>query len=191
MGISETSRLKAHEYWRLIRLMIKRSDINLAIVVDKILSKDGSRIEIPFQKKNQNSSLSIYLKLRHMLFHLVTSTILSCQSVSKHSPHIKVSPSVVTIPSYGEVELSIELHLGNDDTFLATLEIISDIPNTAVYEIALTATPNIVNIFCDDTRKINFYRQPIGETELIVRNFKNCGHRDISFKFVNPNTSII
>lgn len=199
-AIPKAAKLNARQYWKLIMYMILRSEVNLEVAFMTASSKhnaakSSTKIDI---KKAQNPNLSIYFKRRQMFFHLIASNNLSSQSASKMKPHIRVTPANVMIPSYGEVVLTVDLNLANEDTFLATLVIKSDIPNTDAYEIALAASnlslilaPKHVNIYCDDTRIINFYRQPIGETELILRNFTNVGHKDIPFAFQNPNSSLI
>ncbi|KAI8927982.1 hypothetical protein BC831DRAFT_434564 [Entophlyctis helioformis] len=140
--------------------------------------------------KRAAPAFSMHFKRRQMFYHLITSTQLTSQSTTRVRPYVKVDPPISLLPSYGETTFSIELHLATEDTFLATLIVRSDVPNTPVHEISLTATPKIVNIICDDTRMLNFYRQPLGETEYITRSFTNVGHKDIAFRFINNNVGL-
>ncbi|KAJ3017962.1 hypothetical protein HKX48_003248 [Thoreauomyces humboldtii] len=141
-------------------------------------------------KKPLPAQLSAHFKRRQMFFHLISNTQHTSQSASDVKPYLRVEPPVCLLPSYGEVTLNVEIDLATEDTFLATLVVRPSIPNTPVHEIALTATPKIVNIVCDDTRMLNFHRQPLGESEFIMRTFTNVGHKDINYHFTNTNASL-
>nr|KAJ3422416.1 hypothetical protein HK105_008153 [Polyrhizophydium stewartii] len=154
----------------------------LGIVAPSVAGQSAKRAGAP--------AFSMQFKRRQMFYHLITSTQLTSQASSRVRPFVKVDPPISLLPSYGETTFNVELHLGSEDTFLATLLVKSDVPNTPIHEISLTATPKIVNIICDDTRMLNFYRQPLGETEYITRSFTNVGHKDIQFKFVNSNAGL-
>ncbi|KAI9209922.1 uncharacterized protein BJ171DRAFT_609460 [Polychytrium aggregatum] len=130
------------------------------------------------------------LKRRQMFFHLITSTPLTSQSHSLTKPYVKVEPASCVLPSFGSVTLNVELNLSTEDTFLATLILKPGIPNTPVHEVALTATPKAVNIICDDTRLLNFFRQPLGQPETLSRTFTNVGHKEISYKISNNNQGL-
>eukprot|EP00842_Homolaphlyctis_polyrhiza_P004088 jgi/Hompol1/4680/HPOL_000802-RA len=218
-GISDMKRqLKAREYWALIGLLVKKaavkeSELGRGSVVGRysdanmpsgihitagsgqgnfsrlgmVMPSVGTQASI----KRSTPAFSMHFKRRQMFYHLITSTQLTSQSSSRLRPFVKVDPPSTLLPSYGEAVFSVELHLGTEDTFLATLLIKSDVPNTPTHEISLTATPKIVNIICDDTRMLNFYRQPLGETEYITRSFTNVGHKDITYKFVNNNSGLM
>ncbi|KAJ3215481.1 hypothetical protein HDU67_000339 [Dinochytrium kinnereticum] len=155
------------------------------------LTSSQSSYSVLHGKKGPQTHFSTLFKRRQMLFHLVTNTQMSSQSVSNVRPYLKVDPPSCTLPSFGEVAVNVEIHLSTEDTFLATLLVKPNVPNTPVYEIPLTATPKAVSIMCDDTRVLNFFRQPLGESETITRNFTNIGHKDINFKFLNPNSGLI
>ncbi|KAI8912727.1 hypothetical protein EDD86DRAFT_274387 [Gorgonomyces haynaldii] len=198
-----TSQLKPIDYWKLIAIMVKRNAVDMGMaqkvvdLKDRSIQRSSRKIQgmaaastIEGRKAQAMPSVNAYFKRRQMFFHLITSTQLTSQSSTKVRPHIKVSPAVTQIPSYGETTLTVDLHLANEDTFLATLVVKADIPNTPQYEISLAATPKLVNIYCDDTRMLNFYRQPIGETELLSRSFTNIGHKDTPYKFINPNPGL-
>ena len=181
-GIDKNTQLNARDHWNLILIMISKEAI--------AKKKEEAVDELPLNKRKVESASSNHFKRRQMFYFLITSTQLSSQSALKVQPYIKVTPPVLGLQSYGEATLTVELNLGSEDTFLATLVIKPDIPNSTKYEIPLTATPKVVNIFCDDTRILNFYRQPMGETESIMRTFTNLGHKDIPFKFINGNSSL-
>ncbi|KAI8896807.1 hypothetical protein BC833DRAFT_629307 [Globomyces pollinis-pini] len=188
------SKLTAKDHWRLILLMIKKTEKIESVKKKGKVTRQQTVLPAEMNKllasKNGNAAGTAHFKRRQMFYHLITSTQVTSQSVSKTLPFIKVTPPVQLLPSYGEVVFLVELNLGTEDTFLATLSIKSDIPNSAKYEVALTATPKIVNILCDDTRILNFYRQPLGEMETITRRFTNLGHKDIPYKFINTNASL-
>ncbi|KAJ3172958.1 hypothetical protein HDU88_004416 [Geranomyces variabilis] len=141
-------------------------------------------------KKGLPAQYSAHFKRRQMFFHLISNTQLTSQSLAEVKPHLRVDPPVCLLPSYGEVTLNVEIDLATEDTFLATLVVKPNVPNTAPHEISLTATPKTVNIVCDDTRILNFHRQPLGESEFIMRTFTNVGHKDINYHFINPNVSL-
>ncbi|KAJ3119950.1 hypothetical protein HK098_004999, partial [Nowakowskiella sp. JEL0407] len=162
---------------------------NSGKIADRLKIGSGSQTS-QHQKKGLNTNYSAHFKRRQMFFHLITTTALTSQSLPNTKPHIKVEPPTCLLPSYGEAVLSVDINLSTEETFLATLVIKPNVPSTPAHEIALTATPKAVNIVCDDTRVINFYRQPIGETEVIVRNFTNVGHKDINFSIQHQNSSL-
>jgi hypothetical protein len=105
-------------------------------------------------------------------------------------PFISVSPAITTIPRFGEVEVSVKVNLSTEDTFLSTLLVRPQIASIGIYEVELKATPRAVSIICDDTRIINFHKQPIGESEVIVREYTNIGRKNIHFGFENRNSSL-
>ncbi|KAI8822039.1 uncharacterized protein EV422DRAFT_414299 [Fimicolochytrium jonesii] len=141
-------------------------------------------------KKGLPAQYSAFFKRRQMFFHLISSTQLSSQSLPFIKPYLKVDPPISTLPSYGETTLTVEIDLSTEDTFLATLLIKPGVPNASVHEIALTATPKAISVLCDDTRMLDFHRQPLGESETIMRTFTNVGHKDFNFQFLNPNASL-
>ncbi|KAJ3232284.1 hypothetical protein HDU81_003073 [Chytriomyces hyalinus] len=141
-------------------------------------------------RKNAGNHFSTMFKRRQMFFHLITSSPVSSQSTALTHPFVRVEPGQCILPSYGEVNLMIEINLSTEDTFLATLLIKSDVANSDAHEIPLTATPKAVMILCDDTRILNFYRQPLGEAEMLTRAFTNIGHKDINFKIHNSNPAL-
>ncbi|TPX57662.1 hypothetical protein PhCBS80983_g03707 [Powellomyces hirtus] len=150
----------------------------------------GSSSEVFPAKKGLPAQYSAHFKRRQMFFHLISNTQLTSQSLSDVKPYLRIDPPVCILPSYGEVTLNVEIDLATEDTFLATLVVRPSVPNTAPHEISLTATPKTVNIVCDDTRMLNFHRQPLGESEFIMRTFTNVGHKDINYHFTNPNPSL-
>ncbi|KAJ1558925.1 hypothetical protein HK096_000589, partial [Nowakowskiella sp. JEL0078] len=165
------------------------STASFALVERMRMASGQSGQTLPYGKKGLQN-YSGHFKRRQMFYHLITSTSLTSQSFSMIQPHIKVDPSSCMLPSYGEVIINVDIFLSTEDTFLATLIIKPNVSGTNPYEIALTATPKAVNIMCDDTRILNFYRQQIGETEVITRNFTNVGHKDIYFSIKNPNLTL-
>ena len=193
-GINANSQLRGSDYWKLIEMMINKDSAQVAKAVassKKSLETDIEPNErLPLGKRKIASGSSNHFKRRQMFYYLITSTQLTSQSTLKVKPFIRISPPSLALSSYGEASFTVELNLGSEDTFLATLVLKPDIPNSQKYEIPLTATPKVVNIFCDDTRTLDFYRQPIGETESIIRKFSNLGHKDVPFKFINTNLSL-
>ncbi|KAI9338150.1 hypothetical protein BDR26DRAFT_935284 [Obelidium mucronatum] len=141
-------------------------------------------------KKSMNNHFSTMFKRRQMFFHLITSTQVSSQSTALTSAFIRVEPGCCILPSYGEIHLTVDINLSTEDTFLATLLIKSDVANSPPHEVSLTATPKAVSIVCDDTRMLNFYRQPLGEPEILLRTFTNVGHRDINYRLLNTNPAL-
>ncbi|KAI9004707.1 hypothetical protein BC832DRAFT_557874, partial [Gaertneriomyces semiglobifer] len=142
-------------------------------------------------KKSIPAHFSAQFKRRQMFFHLITNVQLSSQSLPTTKPYLKVEPATAILPSYGEFTLNVEVNLGTEDTVLATLLIKPNVPNTPIHEIPLTATPKAVYILCDDTRMLNFHRQPLGESETLTRTFTNVGHKDFNYRIINPNSSLI
>ncbi|KNC96380.1 uncharacterized protein SPPG_08279 [Spizellomyces punctatus DAOM BR117] len=153
-------------------------------------SLTGGPSQSVLQKKGLPAHYSAQFKRRQMFFHLITNTQLTSQSLPTTRPYIKVEPATCILPSYGEVTLNVEINLATEDTFLATLVIRPSVLNTPPHEISLTATPKAVNIVCDDTRILNFHRQPLGESEIITRAFTNVGHKDVNFRIINPNAAL-
>lgn len=197
--------LAAKDYWALIRIMINKKSVDerydAELLEDNSSKKSGrykAHAESSYNvvgdtnlRKAGKSNFAVYFKRRQMFFHLINSELVTSQSAPKQLPHIKVSPAVIHLPSYGEVTFTCDLNLTSEDTFLATLVIKADVPNTPQYEVALQATPKFVNIYCNDTRILNFYRQPIGETEFLMRTISNVGHKEIPFKFTHSNPGLI
>jgi hypothetical protein len=154
------------------------------------LGSSGSSYGV-HNKKNSQQLYSAAFKRKQMFFHLITTTQVSSQSQSTTRPYIKVDPGNCILPSFGEVSVNVEVNISTEETFLATLLVKSSIPNTPIHEIALTATPKAVSIVCDDTRILNFFRQPLGESEVLTRVFTNVGHKDIGFKVLNNNPGLV
>ncbi|KAI9095893.1 hypothetical protein DFS34DRAFT_166252 [Phlyctochytrium arcticum] len=142
------------------------------------------------KKGGPTVNYSSQFKRRQMFFHLISSTQLTSQSLPMTRPYMRVEPASCVLPSFGEVTLNVEINLATEDTFLATLVVKPSVTNAPPHEISLTATPKSVNIICDDTRILNFHRQPLGESEMISRAFTNVGHKDINFKVNNPNSAL-
>jgi hypothetical protein len=191
-AVTMTSKLTASDHWSLIALMI-RNDLargTSSTNASSVHSNSGQVRLFQSSRRVMGNTMSSQFKRRQIFYHLISSTPLSSQSTSLVKPFIRITPPVAHLPSYGEVQFLVELNLGSEDTFLATLVIKPDITNCPKYEIPLTATPKMVNILCDDTRMLNFYRQPLGETEVIQRKFTNLGHKDIPFKFHNSNPGL-
>ncbi|KAJ3296006.1 hypothetical protein HK104_002087 [Borealophlyctis nickersoniae] len=152
--------------------------------------RSGQSSSSILQRKGVPAHYSAHFKRRQMFFHLITNTQMTSQSMPTTKPYIKVEPATSLLPSYGETILTVEVNLSTEDTFLATLVVKPSVTNTPPHEIPLTATPKAVNIVCDDTRMLNFHRQPLGETETLTRTFTNVGHKDINFRIVNPNSAL-
>jgi hypothetical protein len=204
------SQLSARDYWQLIKLIVRKelsSDPTRTSVVDFVPDTQTSTLEItntPFAKRlmgpmrstaspmrKTTALVAIHSKRRQIFYNLISTMQLTSQSTTKVKPYIRVTPSTCTLPSFGEVQLTVELNLATEDTFLATMVVVPDTPNCPKYEIPITATPKNVSIVCDDTRLINFHRQQIGEVETITRKFTNTGNKDISFKIVHSNNGLI
>ncbi|KAJ3091902.1 hypothetical protein HK102_012703 [Quaeritorhiza haematococci] len=196
-------KLTAKDYWRLLQKMVRKTEFEdmlneqnagstSAANVSAAPSKKGnsqSSFLLP-NKTGPNSNRAAFLKRRQMFYHLITSTQLTCQSLPNTTAFVKVDPAICLLPSYGQTTLTVEINLSTEDTFLATLAVKAAVPNTPIYEIPLTATPKSVNIICDDTRTLNFHRQPLGEPETLTRTFTNVGHKDINFRIINKNLGL-
>jgi hypothetical protein len=154
----------------------------------RLMSSSNSYSILHGKKSAQH--YSTLFKRRQMLFHLISSSQLTSQSSAMVRPFLKVEPGTCALPSYGEVNVNVDICLNTEDTFLATLLVKPNVPNTPTYEIPLTATPKAVYIICDDTRMLNFYRQPMGESEVLTRSFTNVGHKDVNFRIVNTNPGL-
>ena len=150
-GISVDSQLRSSDYWKLIEMMINKDSAKAKKVEEKTAHDNESQTALnektALGKRKIASGSSNHFKRRQMFYFLITSTQLTSQSSLKLKPFIKLSPSTLSLPSYGEATFTVELNVGSEDTFLATLVIKPDIPNSPKYEIPLTATPKIVNIF--------------------------------------------
>ncbi|RKO94673.1 hypothetical protein BDK51DRAFT_29030 [Blyttiomyces helicus] len=150
------------------------------------LASSGSTMH----KKGMPAQYSAQFKRRQMFFHLITNTAITSQSLPMTKPYVKVSPGTIQLPSFGEVAFQVEVNLSTEDTFLGTLVLKPNVLNTPSHEIPLTATPKAVKIICDDTRTLDFFRQPLGEAETLTRTFTNIGHKDIQFTISNPNPGL-
>ncbi|RKP19144.1 hypothetical protein ROZALSC1DRAFT_29225, partial [Rozella allomycis CSF55] len=171
---NESVEFKAKDYWMLIkRMVLKDQDIK------------------QLTKKNMLNILSIQLKKKQMFYHLITTNPVGSQSLCTTKPFIKVFPSETMINGHSEIEITIELLLPNEESFSSTLIGKVDIPNTKNIETLITASPKLVTILVDDNSTLNFGRQPLGQSETIYRNFRNVGHKSISFKIVNENSSLV
>ena len=212
-GLELTAKLSGKEFWKLIALMVRKglakdepvatssgSKPNTArrssVVGMLQLNNSHARLQTSSSsygissKKMTNAGASSHFKRRQMFYHLITTTQLTSQSVSRVKPFIRVDPNTCVLPSYGEIVLTLDLNISTEMALLATILIKSDIPNTPPYEIPIMASLKAVNIICDDTRILNFYRQPLGDSELISRTFSNVGRKDVSFKFINTNSGL-
>lgn len=173
--LSKDITFSGFQNWGLIRVIIHRNSFKFETLMN---SRAGQRMEAKQSRSNTASSYgfiqpqkrlgaiqghSVYLKSRQIFFQLITQNQLSSQqSFSNQFIHmVQVTPATIHIASYGEVNLLVDLNLPNEDALIATLVINSDIPNTKQYEIPLLATPKRINIFCDDTRILNFYWLPV------------------------------
>jgi hypothetical protein len=187
-GMAMNTELKSRQYWRLIMLMIRKDSIK-----DSSAAGQAEPIDVKttlLAKRNLGATTNAHFKRRQLFYHLITSTQLTSQQSSMVSPFVKVTPPEQLIQSYGEATFLVEVNLGTEDTFLATLVIKPDITNCPNYEIPLTSTPKLVCIVCDDTRMLNFHRQPLGETETMHRTFTNVGHKDIPFSIKHGNPAL-
>jgi hypothetical protein len=214
-GIIDPSvRFTGRENWKLIALVVRKSLVKEEVVtapanvgrgsvvrrssVAGLLQMNNSHARLASNssnyaisaKKVSTSGASTHFKRRQMLYHLVTTIQLTSQSTPTTKPFIRVKPDSCILPSYGETTLELELNISTETPLLATLAIKADIPNTPIYEIPISASPRAVNIICDDTRILNFYRQPLGESETLTRTFTNVGHKDVTFKFTNTNVGL-
>ncbi|KAJ3403394.1 hypothetical protein HDV05_007833, partial [Chytridiales sp. JEL 0842] len=154
----------------------------------RLLNSSSSYTGVLGKKPTQH--YSTMFKRRQMFYHLISTSQLTSQSSAMVKPYLKVEPGTCALPSYGEVTVTVDICLNTEDTFLATLLIKPNVPNTPIYEVSLTATPKAVYIICDDTRMLNFYRQPLGESEILTRSFTNVGHKNVGFRITNTNPGL-
>ncbi|KAJ3338988.1 hypothetical protein HDU93_008811 [Gonapodya sp. JEL0774] len=199
---SQMTRLSAQDYWRMIQLSILFDARNGTEAVEEIqqvqkLSKKQSSLSSEVksvmqsrQKPGRAARMSEHRKRKQIFYQLISSSQLTSQSTARLPSFVKVEPTSILIPSYEEVSVNVELCLLTEDTFLATLLCRPQVPNTLPHEVALSATPKAVYIVCDDTRPLNFYRQPINEPETLSRTFFNAGHKDINFRLRNENPGL-
>lgn len=199
------TKLNAREYWKLLSYMVLKHLVKdevhesskTKVVQGRraslvgIMTNSHARISATGLKKiSSNLNASTHFKRKQMFYHLITTIQLTSQSTCRVKPFIKAEPSVVQLPSYGDICYKVEVNVATEAPVIGTLSLTSDIPNTMPYEIPISLQPKSVNIICDDTRILNFHRQPLGGSESIIRTFSNVGKKDITFKFINPNTSL-
>lgn len=200
---SSKAKFGPREYWKLVAYMILKHLVKEDIAPDTSKSKiarrssivglmasSHARVSASGLKKVSNVNASTHFKRKQMFYHIITTTQLTSQSTCRVKPFMKAEPVSVLLPSYGDVNYKVEVNVSTEAPIIGTLTLTSDIPNTLPYEIPVSLQPKSVNIICDDTRILNFYRQPLGSAETIIRTFSNVGKKDISFKFINPNTSL-
>jgi hypothetical protein len=145
--------------------------------------KLGNRIK-------KSDGYTSHYKRRQMLYHLISTQPVSSQSTALQHPFLSVEPSVGSLIGFGDLEILVKILLTSEDTFLGTLVCNTNVPSAEPYEIPLTATPKLVCIYCSDTRCLNFYRQPLGESVTIIRTFKNIGHRPVKYVIRNGNPGL-
>jgi hypothetical protein len=136
--------------------------------------------------------LAAFLRRRNAFFQLISKNAITHQSQSTISPFLKVSSTSNNIGQSSSLDLLIEMCLSSEETFLASLIIRSiSVPNVNAYEIPLSATPRVVSLVVNDTSRIFFDRQPIGEPEILSRTFTNSGKKDIQWKITHKNPSLV
>lgn len=169
----------------------RRESIRSANLLGSRNNVQGSG-EAPARKgmASATSAHAAFFKRRQLFFHLISNSVVSSQASSTVKPFISVSPAATIIPRFGEVEVSVKVNLSTEDTFSSTLLVRPQIASIPIYEVPLMATPKAVGILCDDTRIIDFHKQPIGESEVIIREFTNIGRKNIHFSFTNDNSSL-
>ncbi|ORZ31926.1 hypothetical protein BCR44DRAFT_1515800 [Catenaria anguillulae PL171] len=138
-------------------------------------------------KKN---SYRIHAKRRSIFFSNVSHMPVTSQLQSTEQTFIRVEPSTCLLPGFGEVEVTVDINMPTEETFLATLHCIPNVPNTTTYEVALSATPRLVSVVMSDNRPVDFGCQPIGHREVIERIFTNVGHRPFAWILEQSNRSI-
>ncbi|TPX31055.1 hypothetical protein SmJEL517_g05513 [Synchytrium microbalum] len=151
------------------------------------MSISGRTASVP--KKRILKSQAAFVRRRQMFFHLITNQPMSSQVSAVVKPYIKVEPATTMLPSFGEVSITVEINLASEDSFMATLNIRPAIASF-LHEIALAATPRSVLVHCNDSSPLNFYRQPLGQPEIISRTFTNVGHKAFSYFIHNPVASL-
>ena len=206
------AKLTARDYWKLIhRMSVRKKEYSDSATGSRIVgSRDlssnaklgsvsrissartgASSVGINAARKRDASNQPVqFSKRRQAFFSLITTTVVSSQSSSTVRPYLRISPSSIYLPPFGSAEVLVDLVLATEDTFMATLTCRSNVPSTSPHEIALTATPKIVTIILDDTAPLDFGKQPIGESEVLTRTFKNVGKKDITWKITHKNPDL-
>jgi hypothetical protein len=137
------------------------------------------------KKKNQFHS-----KRRKLFFSNISSLPATSQELLEFPSFVRVNPQSCLIPGFGEVEITVEINLPTEETFLASLVCVPSVPNTSNYEVSLSASAKIVSVVMDDSRAIDFGCQQFGHREIINRVFTNVGHRPFSFTIEQDNRSL-
>lgn len=196
-GLSNNHQFTARDYWQLIKRIVIKSYIeDESDQPGSAKSGPGFGGLVGFisgkmnQTRSGNAPYVSERERRQTLYRLIEMQPLSNQVASTIKPFVRVTPSEQVVGSLSHISLKIEIHLGAESSFMGTLVCKSTLKDVAAYEIPVTANAKLISVFCNDTRKLDFGRQPIGEIETMVRTFKNVGHKDFYWNIHNENSML-
>ncbi|KAI9189979.1 hypothetical protein H9P43_001412 [Blastocladiella emersonii ATCC 22665] len=147
----------------------------------------GANSKAANERKN---NYRIHSKRRQIFLANVAHTPMTSQMLNQQPSFIRVHPASCVLPGFGEAELTVEANLPTEETFLATLLCIPNVPNTPPYEIAMSATPKLVSVVMNDSRPVDFGCQQLGHREVINRIFTNVGRKPFAFVVEQGNRSV-
>lgn len=143
------------------------------------------RLIVANSSENANST-----KRRQLLLNLVASKSVRSQSMATTAAFVKATPGKGLLQPDSHVEVSVQLNLASEDTFLATLIARSSSASIPPYDIPLNATPKLVSVYCSDMSTLNFQRQSLGQSYSLERAFTNKGHQDLSWSIHHKNSAL-
>ncbi|ORX82149.1 hypothetical protein BCR32DRAFT_195791, partial [Anaeromyces robustus] len=181
-------------YWEILRLNI----------LSKYFDNDSSNL-INYMKKFEkdkvfNSFIKSFVviidmigrhryKRKKNLFKYIENTPITSQSLSNIVSYMRVLPEEIILPANQNVTINVDLNLEDEMDYIATLHCISNFSVVEEHLIPLIANPKHISILCD-MNKIDFSTQSIGETEIITKEFKNVGSKDIAYTINSNNEGL-
>ncbi|KAI9224514.1 hypothetical protein BC828DRAFT_423001 [Blastocladiella britannica] len=154
------------------------------------LSPGGGGSPAGASNQTKKAGYQVHVKRRQIFFGNVTHAPVTSQLVNSKPSYIRVDPPTCLLPGYGETEVLVDINLPTEETFLATLMAVPNVPNTPTYEISLSATPRLVSVVMDDSRPVDFGCQQLGHREVISRIFTNVGRKPFAFAIEQANRSM-
>jgi len=176
---------KAYFFWAMIRYMTCGTVQARALLFD-----ENGNLTSNGQKVPQHSMNAAMKALKASFHNIVQNTNLRDQSNPTSEAMIHVTPSRILVAAHSQAEITVQICLYTEETFLATLLCKPAVPNATIYSIPLSATPKITNIVCDDTKALDYGKQAIGEVEFSTRKFTNVGHTHVVWEIEHTNASL-
>jgi len=181
-------------YWEILRLN----------VISRYLDDDSERLINYMEKYNNDKILMNFVKSFKVTIDLITkhrykrkknffknieNTPITSQSLTNIQSYMRILPEEILLPANQSVTVHVDINLEHEMDYIATLHCISNFSTIKEHLIPLIANPKYISILCN-MDKIDFSTQGIGETEIVTKEFKNIGSKDINYTITSNNEGL-